>query len=78
MLDIKKDIQEAKNIIKALRICGSDYLDEEDCVDCPYYIYYVSDCIERLKEDAAEKLEFFLKLRDPMGLMNKEEHHDNP
>lgn len=77
MLDIKKDIQEAKNIIKALKICSSDYVDEEDCLECPYYIYYRCGCVEQLKENAAEKLEFFIKLQDPMGLMNKEAPNDN-
>lgn len=76
MLDIKKDIQETKNIIQALKICSGDFVDEEDCIKCPYYIYYRSGCVDHLKEDAAKQLEFFLKLQDPIGL-NKEEHHDN-
>lgn len=77
MLDIEKDIQEAKNIIKALKICGKPDYSDEECPECPYYIYYPRGCANHLKGDAAEKLEFFLKLQDPMGLMNKEEHHDN-
>lgn len=77
MLDIKKDIQETKNIIEALKLCSGDFVDEEDCRKCSYYIYYRSGCIDHLKEDAAKQLEFFLKLLDPMGLMNKEAPHDN-
>ena len=75
-LDIKKEIEETKKIIGALKICSGDFIDEEDCLECPYFIYYRSGCCERVKEDAAEKLEFFLKLQDPMGL-NKEEQDAN-
>ena len=75
-LNIQHEIAKTKKIIDALKICSGDFIDEEDCIECPYYIYYRSGCVEQLKENAAEQLEFFLKLQDPMGL-NKEEHHDD-
>lgn len=74
MLDLKKDIQEAKSIIKSLRICGK----EEPCEGCAFHTeVFDVDCSSKLMLSAAEKLEFFLNLRDPMGLANKEEHHDD-
>jgi len=75
-LDIKKEIEETKKIIKALKICGKSAHVDEDCRECPYYIYCPHGCVEHLKEDAAKQLEFFLKLQDPMGL-NKEEQDAN-
>lgn len=74
MLDIKEDIQEAKNIINALKICGK----EEPCEGCIVYTeVFDVDCSSKLMLKAAEKLEFFLNLQDPMGLANEEEHHDD-
>lgn len=74
-LDIKDEVQKAKDIIERIDHCILVSNITWSCTDCPYF-FSDDSCFRVFMLSARDSLKFFLKLQDPMGL-NKEEHHDN-